>query len=224
MMEYMIIEGRRKDSQIYVGGDRIYQKKSDIDAGIRLRCAKRDSCPGEAYICNLLKKLCCDKAHTCQRDPLMCDEINFRSNLKRLVTARLDLSVPGCFRLAAEQLNRPEVVERVKLASVSPNLNRIRRQYKKNMKNEAGEGPAQPAEGETDECPICLSELKTRPWLNVPCGHGFCKKCSDKVYKKRKNCPICRQKMKDRVKYIKVYVDVLSCLWAPPPFHFRRNF
>ena len=141
MMEYMIIEGRRKDSQIYVGGDRIYQKKSDIDAGIRLRCAKRASCPGEAYICNLLKKLCCDKAHTCERDPLMCDEINFRSNLKRLVTARLDLTVPGCFRLAAQQLNRPEVVQRVKLASVSPNLNRIRRQHKKNMKNQTGEGP-----------------------------------------------------------------------------------
>ena len=57
MMEYMIIEGRRKDTQIYCVRDRIDQKKSTIKLGIRLRCVKHEICPGEAYICNDLRKV-----------------------------------------------------------------------------------------------------------------------------------------------------------------------
>ena len=219
-MEYLIIEGRRKDSQIYCAGDRIYQKKSNISLGIRLRCAQHETCPGEAYICKDLHKVCCDKAHTCAKDPLMKEEILFKNNLKRLVITRLDLTVPKVFQLAVDELNKPEVAARVKLTSVQANLSRIRKKFKSQMKNNGDDNE----EMKKSECAICFVELKENPIVNVPCGHGFCRKCSDAALKIKKTCSVCRKKVKETVEYFKTYMFVLSYLWDPSHFNFNILF
>lgn len=40
-------------------------------------------------------------------------------------------------------------------------------------------------------CPICLMKF-TNPYINIPCGHTFCKTCIDGSDKQTLNCPICR--------------------------------
>ena len=183
--EYIIIEGRRPDTQVYCTKDRVYQKKSDIDLGIRLRCAKSD-CPAEAYICKNLKKVVLDKPpHHCDPDPLERDEINFRNHLKRMVTVQLHLTIPQCYRNAAESGEfKDDVVARVKMESVKPNLSRIRKKFLKKLKSTptSNQQPApsnqQPATTPTSatSCTICLDEMTGNPWINIPCGHGFHRK------------------------------------------------
>ena len=71
------------------------------------------------------------------------------------------------------------------------------------------------------ECAICFTELKDNPIVNVPCGHGFCRKCSDAAIKINKTCSFCRKKIKERVEYFKTYMFVLSYLWNPSHFYFN---
>ena len=192
---YIIIEGRCPGTQVYCTRDRVYQKKSDIELGVRLRCAK--DCPAEAYICKNLKKVVLDKPpHRCDPDPLERDEIHFRNHLKRLVTVRLDLTVPDCYRSAvASKEFKEEIISRVELASVKPNLSRIRKKFLKELKKKE----APPASGQaskeartTTNCTICLNELSGNPWINIQCGHGFHRKCSDSAFKVSRKCAICR--------------------------------
>jgi len=42
----------------------------------------------------------------------------------------------------------------------------------------------------TDDCPICMEDMKGRAILD--CGHVFCIKCSIEQFRQRNTCPLCR--------------------------------
>ena len=47
-------------------------------------------------------------------------------------------------------------------------------------------------EEEADSCPVCLDESKPCSRL-IPCGHGLCASCSERVLRADPRCPLCRQ-------------------------------
>ena len=45
----------------------------------------------------------------------------------------------------------------------------------------------------TEDCPICMEDMKGRAILN--CNHVFCIKCSIEHFRQRTTCPLCRAKV-----------------------------
>ena len=201
----MIIEGRRKETMLYSAGGFLYQKKEPILNGIRLHCNKYRRCPGLAYLDNHLHKVLCDVPHTCSQDPGEVQEIVFRNHLKRRTIEDLHLEVRQVDEAAASEFDE-QIVKQVPFSSVKSHLFRLRSWHKK-------ENPTEPTEPEKDhgkkeskktkapQCSICQEPIRQNPWVNVPCGHGFCKKCSDRALKVNKRCSLCRRKVDSRVQF-----------------------
>ena len=204
-MEYMIIEGRRKDCMLYSAGGFLYQKKQSILNGLRLRCNKWRKCPGLAYLDNVLHKVLCDVAHTCTQDEGEIKEILFRNHLKRRVIEDSHLEVRRVYENEASRFEE-EIVRRVPFATVKTHLFRIRSKYKKENPTNPTIPEKQHKQKETvgpraPNCAICKEVIKQNPWINSPCGHGFCKKCSDGALKVNKQCSLCRRDIKSRVQF-----------------------
>ena len=50
---------------------------------------------------------------------------------------------------------------------------------------------------EDDECPICIDEVNDPTIL--PCGHIFCYDCINEMTQVKKQCPLCKQEIKDKL-------------------------
>ena len=206
-MEYIIIERERINTSVYAAGKRIYHKKSNVQGGIRLRCRLK-SCSGYALLDESSNKVFIQKAHAihCKKDPLLSEEIRFRNHLKRAVLGQAGVNIKTIYDEVV--LGYPDQKPRVRFASVKPHLCRLRKnsliENQVQTNREDKEPSSQPSTSRSSSrptCSICMDGIKQNPVINVPCGHGFCKRCSKQALKASKKCSLCRKVVKSTVEY-----------------------
>ena len=209
-MEYLIVEGKRKLTMLYVAGERVYQKKAKLQKGIRLRCMFHKSCPGTALLDSTLERVFCDKKHSCRKDPDLMDELYFRNQLKRKAMApeHMELQVHQVYDMVLKSFDEEKQLDaRVPFKSVKAHMCRVRKKYKKengistNTSTAPEQSSSSSSKADFITCPICKEEIKGNPWINNPCGHGSCKSCSDSAFKESKVCVMCRKPIKTRIQF-----------------------
>ena len=93
---------------------------------------------------------------------------------------------------------------RVPFKQVKAHMCRVRKRYKEeNPVPTVAPQTTEPSgsQGDRITCPICKDIIKGKPWVNNPCGHGFCKTCSDNAYKESTDCVMCREKIESRIRF-----------------------
>ena len=209
-------------------------------------------CPSLGTICHKTHLLFATK-HACVKDPLEVDEILLRNQLKHEVVRDLVTPLSTIFtRISANFENA--VSSRVKFSSVRGNLSLLRsKKIESNGEEEEGERNNNTDEEDDDDvdvdddvapdvdeeprpcgsgrkrkvsnkCSICLKNIRGNPVINIPCGHGFCKKCSIAALNIKKSCPNCRKGVKRTITYYKSYIIVFSFLSHAPGFNFIALF
>ena len=226
MAQYLKIEGKVLGHQLYSAGGYLYQEKGFLQNGEqRLRCTKwrKEKCLALGTLCQTTHRVF-NTAHTCRRDPLEVPEILLRNQLKQTVVQDVRTPLSRLFQNVCSNF-AADVVERVKFSSVRGHLSALRKKKIEELANKDEVEDDADDEDDTDDtddprpcgsrrkdpkaagsrgrntCSICLQIIKSRPVINVPCGHGFCKPCSTKAYKAKKVCAICREDIQKRLTY-----------------------
>ena len=145
-------------------------------------------------------------AEHCKKDPLLAEEIRFRNHLKRAVLGQAGVKIKTIYDQVV--LGYPDIKPRVPFGSVKAHLCRLRKNslsQNEVQRSRSDTGPStQPStstESSRPTCSICMDTITRNPVINVPCGHGFCKRCSKQALNASKKCSLCRKVVKSTVEY-----------------------
>ena len=190
-MDYIIVEGKRRNSQNFVVDERFYTKKSEIRDGTNLRCVNWASqkCAGAAIICRNSKKVTILREHTCSKERLRLQEVLFYSSLKRTIKHnKVDLKE----HYETVRKGFPdEVTQLSPFSKVRKNLEKIRATLPPPNGEEQEEKEGEQEESKEGKCPICQEEVNNIIMV-MNCGHGVCPSCYKGLLSSKKTCHMCR--------------------------------
>ena len=152
----------------------------------------------------------CNK-HTCEVDEDELKTILFRTQLKNRVKTCDDELIDIYNQLGT--VFGANITAKIPFERVRSNLFDIRRRAKEKKRKEESEveqeveqaGASGGASGSQKTrrsvCDICTDVITGNPVINIPCGHGFCAKCSKLSLIHSNKCAHCRSEIHSTVPF-----------------------
>ena len=189
MANFEMLEGRRKNSKVYIYQQYRYTVCNTYKDYKRLRCVeyKHYLCSGAATLKGNVVTLV--KEHNHATDDSEIREMKVKAQLKKAV-GEMDEEVHTIYHTIMAKYP-DEVKMRLPWKSVRSGLYALRKTRPSRVAA---------ADASNNRCDVCLLPA-AETWGFDPCGHyPFCCECSNIIVRNDKKCPICRKAVLKRTR------------------------